>query len=374
MYYNEQYGTIWERIVKSFQWPVHVHIILTATRSISFGLESPTSFNSLPKIERHQLLLNDAESREMLTLVAPVGLKTELRHHNLMNAMVLSCNGLVGALRICISTLNQNFRTAPDKSENALLRYFFSVDLVGHLERCFTVQANAIAVELIPVLVRLLTARENVVAGGDYSYLLRTGILVVNNNVLEYSSPLASRFVTRLLFPHRLNSNVMPDNLASLVRAAVGKMSATALQQSVVDDIDKPKEAVYQHMFMQALHACTPASVLICPELTRVFPDETIQAGTISGELDFYLNSDLRWGIELLVNGSRYGEHMSRFENGGKYVPLQMKDYAVVDLRKGDPTNVQKHEKRITVFFEHNFKSCAILEGTNSTYTVTLNE
>jgi hypothetical protein len=75
------------------------------------------------------------------------------------------------------------------------------------------------------------------------------------------------------------------------------------------------------------------------------------------------LNSTLRWGIELLVNGDGIGEHVNRFTRpNGKYVPLDVCDYAIVDFRSnetGQPTNVTKHPKRITVFFKKDDYSVA---------------
>jgi hypothetical protein len=40
-------------------------------------------------------------------------------------------------------------------------------------------------------------------------------------------------------------------------------------------------------------------------------------SGSVSGEIDFYLNGKLRWGIELLVGGDGIGEHLSRFRQLG---------------------------------------------------------
>ncbi|KAH9071771.1 hypothetical protein Ae201684P_020211 [Aphanomyces euteiches] len=77
----------------------------------------------------------------------------------------------------------------------------------------------------------------------------------------------------------------------------------------------------------------------------------------MNGEIDFYLNGPLRWGIELLVNGDKIGERMARFAQGGKYSALGVQDYAVIDLRgnpTGKVTNVSRMEKRVTLFFQLN--------------------
>ena len=89
----------------------------------------------------------------------------------------------------------------------------------------------------------------------------------------------------------------------------------------------------------------------------------------IPGEIDFYLNSDLSWGIELLVQGRGISEHIDRFGPHGKYSALGVNDYAVVDFRRsidGKATNVGRNEKRITIFFQQqDFNSCECIFGNN---------
>jgi hypothetical protein len=64
------------------------------------------------------------------------------------------------------------------------------------------------------------------------------------------------------------------------------------------------------------------------------------------------------------VNGDGIGEHLTRFSPPySKYVLLDVKDYAVVDIRinaTGQPTNILlRHSKRITVFLKKDDYSVA---------------
>ena len=135
-------------------------------------------------------------------------------------------------------------------------------------------------------------------------------------------------------------------------------MSATTLKNSTMPG-DFPKDAVFQHLFTEGLASFTRPDCSICPELSKIFPATTTpntQQKTL-GEIDVYVNSSLRWGIELLVNGDGIEEHISRFSHpNGKYVALAVNDYAVVDIRRnstGKPTNISIHSTRITVFFKN---------------------
>lgn len=106
--------------------------------------------------------------------------------------------------------------------------------------------------------------------------------------------------------------------------------------------------------FFAALSQHTLLTSKICPEVSQLFSFEAedLAAEKVNGELHFYLNGALHWGVELLVDGSGAGEHIARFENGGKYAPLQMEDYIVLDCRPGPVSEVTRHRNRLT------FESC----------------
>jgi hypothetical protein len=153
--------------------------------------------------------------------------------------------------------------------------------------------------------------------------------------------------------------------LNDLIKLAIGSMSSSVLKLSTVNE-DFPKAATFQHLFMEGIAQYTTPICSICPELSKIFPDDS------SGEsYDFYLNSSLRWGIGLLINGNGITEHIDRFEERGKYSPLGLKDYAVVDFCgkfNGQNTRIVQHPKRISVFFKlDDFSSCKCIFGMEDT-------
>jgi hypothetical protein len=206
-----------------------------------------------------------------------------------------------------------------------------------------------------------------------YSLPKNTGVLVeFPNKTFGLSSQLAKRYYYSMIFPDR-SKTANPSNLKELVRKVVGNISSTILKNSTKPG-DCPKEAVFQHLFMEGLARYTMPGCCICPELSKIFP-ETTNPNTqeaIPGAIDFYLNSSLRWGIELLVNGDGIGEHIKRFTPpDGKYAALALSDFTVVDFRgnsTGQPTNIAKHSKRITVFFkkdDYSIANCIFGEESN---------
>ena len=172
-------------------------------------------------------------------------------------------------------------------------------------------------------------------------------------------------------------NTVRERGVFELMKSVVAHMSGTTLRQSVVySSTDVPSEATFQHLMLAALEAQTPASFFICPELSKYFPPPPSQVMDIEGaaslpevkgRCDYYLSGELQWAIEALINGSGVGEHLSRLEGDGKYVGLAYTDYLVIDFRvkaTGEPTNVQRHKHRMSVFFKRgDFSYCSVLCG-----------
>ena len=96
--------------------------------------------------------------------------------------------------------------------------------------------------------------------------------------------------------------------------------------------------------------------------MTSIVPS----AQHIKGRIDFFINGDIRWGIELVRNGKGLDEHSNRFSSGGKYRQLGAKDYCVVDIRDGRKSVSKKqkppHDKHLfTIWFTSNdFKQCTM--------------
>ena len=284
-----------------------------------------------------------------------------------MKVISMECGGIAAAVRISVNVLNDALYKANDKSEESLFRYYFSFYVTDSFSRCFTTQPGDVNLALRPVLTAMLTSAVGTAEFGEdhkdsLEQLMKSGVVVIVSAVVEFASPLAARFVTRLLYPRRAPPSSLPSSLCSLVVQAIGHMSASALQHSVASALDTPKEAVYQQMMLQGLHYFTPPNCSVCPELSRVF-GEPHSTPRIAGEVDFFINGELRWGLELLVNGGGIGERLQRFAPNGKYAPLNVKDYVVVDLRVGPVTNIIRSSKRMTVFFASDFTSCIIIHG-----------
>jgi len=76
--------------------------------------------------------------------------------------------------------------------------------------------------------------------------------------------------------------------------------------------------------------------------------------------VDFYVNSDLQWMVEFLVEGSKLQEHLDRFAPTGRYSSIPRKHWLVVDFRVkvAVPTKLADHCMYVKVAAD--FKSATV--------------
>nr|KAE8929728.1 hypothetical protein PF009_g20166 [Phytophthora fragariae] len=340
----------WSLLIKgSSSWiPLNVRIVISTTHSLeSEWPESPVDFRSFRKgITRDDFLLCDDEVRQLFDLG----------------------NGLPSKLR----------SPALEEQRQEVLAFCFSDTMVQAMGSLYGKNPSIpSSIELQTFLIKCLL--------DDYYYimplplqcderscftrLMEAGIIAEDaNSLVKFTSPLATRYYSKYLFPKRGHHN--PSSLNELIRKVIGNMSARVLRQSTVDKNDFLKEATFQHQFMEGLALWTEPACSICPELSKVFSVLPRPRGQRNiGEIDFYLGRNLHWGIELLFNGDKIGEHMPGFAVNGRYAALAAKEYAVIDFRcneSGAITKVARKPELVTVFFKlGDFSSCRCIFGLN---------
>jgi hypothetical protein len=349
----------WELLIKgtSLWMPANISFIISATHLYSGGKQSPIEFISLPRLSRIDFLLADEEAYQLLDF-RNTGLPKNIRQHKILkDLLVKQCGGLVGALRLSIDALDKEFFSSKndDVEETLCLQYCLTDPFVQHMAPCFGSDHSYPVGNDFKRFLKDCFENKRIWCNGftnlqdddTYSSLKKAGILVeLSGSSFGFSSQLAKRYYFKCIFPNR--SQTAPSSLQELIRKVVSNMSSTVLKNSTLPG-DFPKEADFQHLFMEGLALHTPPDCCICSELSKIFPSNTNlnSQQVIADEIDFYLNGSLRWGIELLVNGGGTGNHLSRFSQpNGKYMSLAVNDYAIVDFRRNvtnQPTNISKN-------------------------------
>jgi hypothetical protein len=101
-----------------------------------------------------------------------------------------------------------------------------------------------------------------------------------------------------------------------------------------------PKEGMLQHQFWRGACLCLPPQYRIAAEVSQLVQ----QGRSTRGEVDFWINSDLEWAVELLRQGSGKGEHIARFKANGVYRDLEPKHWRVVDFRPDGVKPRREHD------------------------------
>lgn len=359
VYNNKKF---WYDIVKdiTFRNNSRVRFVVSATYLLR-GVDSPVELQSIPaKITHQDMLLSFDESVSYINYLN----FRYVEYNNLINAIVLQCGGLIAALHIVTDLIMSNSKNFTPSEDN-LIKFFLSTQILPSMERCFGSGYDEVPAKFKDIICQLLHHSVRNTNPGEYVKLLETAGVIIqdSNNSYTFSSTISKRYFCNIYYPNRAESN--PETLVGLIKRAIGSMSANDLRNCVQSD-DFPKEAVFQHLLMCGLTKNLKSDVIVQPELSKLIDPITYQHINIQGEIDFYINSNLQWGIELLVQGSKITEHLSRFASSGKYYNLNCNDYYVVDFRgnqDGKPTNITYHEKRITAFFQlgnYNVVNCIV--------------
>ena len=402
----------WQRLLKldNTRWlPPNVNFVIFATYSLS-TTESPISFDNLPQMRGSDMMLSRDERQKFLMQSADVVHQTNialadvLRDGMVQETIMAMCGGHVGCLKMSVVALREEFAkpTQPVTAEQVERVYMSGATLQCIRSRCFPIEQLS-EVPVGPALQNLLhrclfqreVAVDIVTESIGERMLIRAGVLCKECKDgrcnLQFVNRAAERFANSLLFPNRLSTGVMASDLFELMKQVISTMSASALAGNAkASSTNFPCETIFQHALFAGMQQCTTADVTTYPELSEYIPNITVSGTTgaatlvgrttdagrskIAGRLDFYLNSLLQWGVEVLTEGRGVSEHEFRMLTGGTYAPLVFGQSVVVDLRKGSYSKgVKVGDIRMTVYFPtDDFKHCTVVCGHNSPVTIVL--
>jgi hypothetical protein len=355
----------WLYLVKEFiAFHPQYRFIICATHTLGIYNASPVVLKSYPHFRREELLLSHEETQDLIVR----SVSREIKIEGMCQAKIVIenlCGCVVGQLRMITWKLSRKFRKQTP-SERDILRYLFGDSIIeDDLGRLFGFDVPQIDPSLYECLQNCFlsgSALNFVDENSKILELVKRGVLALTDynqatgeGKVAFTTPLARRYLMNRIFPNR--GDTVPTDVKSLVVTAIEMMSANSLLQSTPSHNLFPKEAVFQHIFMNSLLACLPPNCQVCPELSMDF-----QGYSTSGEIDFYIDGNLRWGIELLIKGSKLKDHASRFEEGGLYYPLAVNQYIIVDFRvfeKRAVPSAKFRENTIIAYFQKgDFSKC----------------
>jgi len=359
--YSTQYYPFWQFIVKTIQGlgdECDLRVIISTTYDLSTSTPiSPVQFSDLEHVHAN---ISQDEAVELFNMFARVWRYEDWRiyRQTLIDVSKLSDDNfhvgvIIGGIRMLDRCRKLPGAGAGIFDEPKALSNLRSAHFIDRLDRAFRLPDDFHSAPGRGPLLDAVLAKSPAIQTDDsaLSPLIRAGIL---DSYGIFSSVASQWYYNRRCFPSR--ADVTPESLDALVIQAVRRMSAKRLRDTLENGF--PKEATFQHLFNEAMSTLLPLTNYIIPELSTFAFDSS--GNLVSGELDFYINGDLQWCLEILRLGDKIGQHLSRFDyEEGKYREVQTREYLIVDCRgeKG-ARGAEVNEARCTLYFAGNFDSC----------------
>jgi hypothetical protein len=147
---------------------------------------------------------------------------------------------------------------------------------------------------------------------------------LTDRSFYDFPSPLHRQIWSYKLMPSEQYK--YPGDILALIKDTVAKFRPNQLSRS-------DRRAEMDDEWYRSLHGVTGGNVVISPEYATA-------PGKRRGRVDFYIPS-MKWGIELLRDGSKPREHSDRFLTGAYSALVKsgdIVDYALLDFRHTIPS------------------------------------
>ncbi|MBX9702542.1 MAG: hypothetical protein K2X39_00165 [Silvanigrellaceae bacterium] len=214
--------------------------------------------------------------------------------------------------------------------------------------------------------------------------LIKSGIFVVVDGegeelYIEFVCPLIRRAFMYVAFPPEFQEPYPSNNnLYQFVKDCLRQFRTKSFSEtlSIFPETNFP-ESKFNVEFFYVARKLLGTRGKIDPEVGKVF---LIDVESKSPAVDFYINGDLKWAIELMVEGDRLREHLGRFRSEGKYIAIPRSDHIIVDFRKVHTENlatqtrktpfVNENDKYLQVRYLSDFKKLYLRYGNESTVDI----
>lgn len=316
--YYAKYYAFWESVVKDIAGATGLFVVIATTYDLSTP-ESPACFKGLQHVDA---FMNEDEADSLLQMhyenwgyenwegFRSMQLKLSISLQSVTTKPLFHIGVMMAGIRMLNDLRKQSDQ--PPLTEERALEELRGREFVAYLSRCFglpTTLPEGFNDQLVDAVIgkKISVQPEDPVLGP----FLRAGVLNKNG---KFPNMAASWFYNEKCFPNRAGTT--PANLDSLVKSVIPLLSTRRLCDTL--DNGFPKEATFQHLFNEEMSKLLTLHNKIIPELNTKVDPTPGSNGT--GELDFYINGNLKWCLELLRNGDKINNHLERFDpSTGRY-------------------------------------------------------
>ncbi|CAG8753394.1 7276_t:CDS:1 [Ambispora leptoticha] len=157
--------------------------------------------------------------------------------------------------------------------------------------------------------------------------LTRSGLVTYSGRSrLQFAAPIVRIIMGQRLYTAPLDLETSNGSFEAFLQTSIERMRPSELRKSLSHGTNlRLIERAWQKAWMLAASTAIPGGHTISPDVGKVFGS--------SGFLDFYINGWLKWGVELMREGRRMGDHVSRFMPTGRYKQIPLSEWAIIDFR-----------------------------------------
>jgi len=171
---------------------------------------------------------------------------------------------------------------------------------------------------------------------------LKRGLFIeVRSATYEFALPLLRMTMARRLTEAPIEPT---STFEEFLLRSIERMSSKALRDTYsIGTAETSDSAVlerqWQNEFYRAASTVIPKEASVSPDASAIFLCE--------GEIDYYVNGRLRWGVELLREGVDMKGHLKRFDDEGMYSSIlpHLREWVILDFRKEEKRVYQKAKR-----------------------------
>ncbi|RIB30187.1 hypothetical protein C2G38_2136492 [Gigaspora rosea] len=356
-----------------------IHILLLGTYDLTLVNDvTPVKFNDNDTLSLKALLLTKEEFKLLVENYVQIRILGGSLMFNIPEAIAdaIFCltNGHPGLCRFILDSLHARYKNGALTVE--MLRYLASPNLTYNVatgSRAFywIDNWNPTSEEAEFIRNKLLINRdESSFSVGHESYLVaknlvRIGLFTMDSGRVQFTAP-----IIRIVLCHRLftssNLKLYTTDFDEFLIRSIERMRPSKLSNllgrgwsencKTVQTGAKSDSCFFERSWqMEWYHSATsvvPMNTLISADVGPVFGS--------AGFLDFYVNGEFCWGIELIREGDRLKEHAELFEKDGEYTEIPLKKWAIIDFRHHTRQVNELKSNFWYVFYTDNYEQVTI--------------
>ncbi|RUP45803.1 hypothetical protein BC936DRAFT_147715 [Jimgerdemannia flammicorona] len=183
---------------------------------------------------------------------------------------------------------------------------------------------------------------------------------------MQFPAPLVRVILGQRLYSAPMSISNEQDkaiDFTSFLCRSIERMRPSVLRKQLKMD-QRLYERAWQMEWYHAATTVVPGNATIIPYVRSVFNSSSF--------LDFYVNTELQWGVELLRDGKGMKEHGSLFDQGGKYGVIPLKQWAIIDFRQHSKKFPPLRPRCWYAFYADNYNKISLVSHDKTTVKLTL--